>query len=117
MAPKKPQHSDEFIKEVAAELGIAEYKGLTTSAQNLNKTEEALCKKKMEVYDQVLSTGADESEAKTESDAARDREVYKLKMLKAHQDRIKKRRNQRFRRLSMGLLRRLRWECLGLSVR
>jgi len=46
MAPKKPQHSDEFIKEVAAELGIADYKGLPTSAQNLNKTEEALCKTK-----------------------------------------------------------------------
>ena len=56
MAPKEKPGSkapvaglgDDIIKEIAAELNILDYKGLGTSAQNLNKTEEnkAITKKR-----------------------------------------------------------------------
>ena len=53
MAPKKKAGNraglgDDIIKEIAAELNILDYKGLGTSAQNLNKTEEnkAITKKR-----------------------------------------------------------------------
>ena len=95
MAPKKKGAAaglgDDIIKEIAAELNIGDYKGLHASAQNLNKTEENQAKtKKTEVYDKAIADGADEDDAQAEADAAFKREVYKLKMSKAYNTRLKK---------------------------
>lgn len=90
MAPKNT-HTEEFIKEVATELGIENWKGLSTSAQNLNKAEEAICDTlKAAAYDRALSNGDDEATAKAASNEVFKKEVYKLKMMKANQARIKK---------------------------
>ena len=93
MSPKKTKKDEDsaMAAEIANELGIADYKTLRVSAQNLsNKESDAVKKAGKDAEAEALDGGANVADAKECGQEAMKRETFKWKMAKADKTRAKK---------------------------